>query len=966
MFVLFEEDGGFKVGTLFSESETSIQVEMPTGKRSKVKRNAVLLEFSQPARDQLLPAAKATADELDSKFLWECAPADEFDFQDFAREVFSEKPSATEIAGLLLALHQAPMYFYRKGRGRFRRAPEDALQAALAGAERKRLAAQAQQALHETMVAGEIPEEIRGQALQLLTRPDKQSIAFKALESASSSLQTTPARLLLDRGALPSAYSLHYARFLQQCFPQGTGFSATEDAVKAVILSAEKQQLSLAPGVAYSIDDATTDEIDDAFSLEPLPESGWRVGVHIAAPGTAIEPGSPVGLMARDRASTVYFPGDKITMLPQPLIKAFSLDEGYARPTLSLYIDFNAQGERIASQSRLERIHIEKNIRLGPWESELDQPFEAISPDRLPWSGIKPLLFLAKQLRAQRELARGKPEASGRLDFNFYVDWNSENPSAKRDGDGSPRITTRQRGSPVDILVSEFMILANTAWGDTLALARLPGIYRVQTMGRVRMQTQPGPHQGLGVNNYAWSTSPLRRYSDLVNQWQILSVLGQRLAAFRGNDAELFSAVTQFDTLYNQYGDFQDTLERYWSLRWIGVQYGIGHAESWSAIDRGVRIREKAVALREGAFRLRSAPCILRCADAPELTPGVEVEVELLASDALDLRLQARFVSVISTTPVQEEDLLESDHLGQQYAVLGDPIAHSKSPWIHAQFAAQTGQQMHYSALQVSAENLPAEIERLAAEGYGGVNLTVPLKEHAFVMAQSRDWEISNRAMRAAAINTLRFDEGGLVVADNTDGHGLVRDIERLLGGEGSISGQRILLIGAGGAAQGVIGALREAGAEHIRVANRSLEKAQSVAQRWAQFDGTSVQWLSVIPFEMLNSPDTTDADDPRMIDDILINATSASLTGIGIAIHPTRFSRARLVIDMMYGAQPTPLMEQAIAGGAPLVADGLGMLIEQAAEAFMVWRGIRPETASVLAQCRLELSSSLTPSPSP
>jgi shikimate dehydrogenase len=372
------------------------------------------------------------------------------------------------------------------------------------------------------------------------------------------------------------------------------------------------------------------------------------------------------------------------------------------------------------------------------------------------------------------------------------------------------------------------------------------------------------------------------------------------------------------------------------------------------------------VALREGAFRLRSAPCILRCADAPELTPGVEVEVELLASDALDLRLQARFVSVISTTPVQEEDLLESDHLGQQYAVLGDPIAHSKSPWIHAQFAAQTGQQMHYSALQVSAENLPAEIERLAAEGYGGVNLTVPLKEHAFVMAQSRDWEISNRAMRAAAINTLRFDEGGLVVADNTDGHGLVRDIERLLGGEGSISGQRILLIGAGGAAQGVIGALREAGAEHIRVANRSLEKAQSVAQRWAQFDGTSAQWLSVIPFEMLNSPDTTDDDDPRTIDDILINATSASLTGIGIAIHPTRFSRARLVIDMMYGAQPTPLMEQAIVGGAPLVADGLGMLIEQAAEAFMVWRGIRPETASVLAQCRLELSSPPTPRPSP
>ena len=152
--VLFEEDGGFKVAHLFLEADTTVQVEMPTGKRVKIKRAAVLLTFTQPARDLLLPAATQIAEQLDAQFLWEVAPEEEFEFQGFAKEVFSDEPSAQERAGLLLALHQAPMYFYRKGKGRYRRAPEEALKSALAGAERKRLAAQAQAALHATLVAG--------------------------------------------------------------------------------------------------------------------------------------------------------------------------------------------------------------------------------------------------------------------------------------------------------------------------------------------------------------------------------------------------------------------------------------------------------------------------------------------------------------------------------------------------------------------------------------------------------------------------------------------------------------------------------------------------------------------------------------------------------------------------------------------------------------------------------------------
>jgi exoribonuclease II len=962
MFLLFEEDGAFKVGTLFSETDATVQVETPTGKRIKIKRTALLLQFTEPPRDALLPSAQAIADSLDVQFLWECAPQEEFGVHDFAREVFSEKPLSQEVAGLLLALHQAPMYFYRKGKGRFRAAPEESLKAAKAGAERKRLAAQAQAMLHSELVQGNLPQEIRQAAISLLAAPDKQSIAFKALESAAFELRTTPARLLLDRGALPSVYSLLRARFLQQCFPAGTGFSVSAQELNQVIAAAEKHTLPQAEQPAYSIDDVTTTEIDDAFSLMPLASGGWRVGIHIAAPALGIDPAGAVGQMALNRASTVYFPGDKITMLPPALIEAFSLDEGKTQTALSLYVDFNEQGERLASQSRAERVRIEKNLRLGDWEQELDQPLELIREQRLPWPGLKTLLFLAFKLREGREAVRGKPEPRGRVDFNFYVDWNEANPNALETGDGIARIVERRRGSPIDVLVSEFMILANTTWGDRLALARLPGIYRVQTMGRVRMQTTPGPHQGLGVNNYAWSTSPLRRYSDLLNQWQMLAVLGLRSAVFKGNEAELFSTVTHFDTLYNHYAEFQDTVERYWSQRWLGLAHGLGNHEFWSASAHGVTVREKAVALREGAFRLRRTPCLVRCLDAPQLVPGVEVELELLASDSLDLRLEAKFVGVLSAAPLDEEESIEV--LSQHYAVLGDPIAHSKSPFIHAAFAQQTGEKIFYEARQVPAPELAAVLEQLIEQGYGGVNLTVPLKEEAFALARSLGWELSGRAQAAGAVNTLRFDAGGLVFADNTDGQGLVADLQRLLGGVGALQGVSILILGAGGAAQGVIGPLRQAGASHIRLANRTFEKAQQVVERWLDTDASSGEWLSAIPLSVLGAATQPRGDESSgergdsLRADLIINASSASLAGATIEIHPHWLAHAKLAYDMMYAAKPTPFMDQARAAGVPLLADGLGMLVEQAAEAFFLWRAVRPETASVLNDLRLKLAA--------
>lgn len=957
MFVLFEEDGTFKVGSLFSQADASVQIEMPSGKRVKVKRTAILVQFETPGRDEFIGKAQSVADGLEVNFLWEVAPPEEFEVSAFAREVFGASPEPVQEAGLLFALWNAPMYFYRKGRGRFRAAPQEALKSALAGAEKKRLAQQAQKAMHDALIEGRLPAEIAADAVGLLVRPDKQSVAYKALESASFELQMTPARLLLSRGGLVSVYSLLHARFMAQCFDRGTGFDLHDAdlgaAISMAVSAAENHDLPAAPESAYSIDDVTTTEIDDAFSIQPLEGGGSRVGIHIAVPGLGIAPDDALGRTASERASTVYFPGEKITMLPEPVIAAYSLDEGTVRPVLSLYVDFGPQGERLASVSRVERIRIEKNLRLGSWEEALEGPADEINEDQLPWPGLKTLLLLALGLREGREKVRGRPEIQHRMDFNFYIDWNEGNPQASRVGDGKPRIVQRRRGSPVDTLVAEFMILANTCWGDTLALARLPGIYRVQQMGRVRMQTQPGPHQGLGVSNYAWSTSPLRRYSDLINQWQLLAALGLRKPVFRGNEAELFSAVSQFDALYNQYGEFQDTLERYWSLRWIADQYGLPPGESWSAVAARVQIRERAVALREGAFRLQRAPVILRCADAPALTPGMEVELELLSADALDLQVQARFVCVTSSVPIEQEEPVP---LAELYAVLGDPIGHSRSPWIHARFAEQTSQSMRYEALQVRREELASKLAALIEAGYGGVNLTIPLKEEAFALACAQDWEISERAQRARAVNTLRFDSNGWVQADNTDGIGLVRDCERHLH-PGELQSMRVLLIGAGGAAQGVIGALRDAGVAHIRLANRTLDRAQAVAAHWAELDASSMEWLSAVPLETLahDVPSAPGAEPHEAVDDIIINATSATLAGKGIAISPHRLGRARLVVDLMYGPSDSPFMASARSAGAHTVIDGLGMLVEQAAEAFHLWRGVRPQTASVLEELRLQ-----------
>lgn len=298
-----------------------------------------------------------------------------------------------------------------------------------------------------------------------------------------------------------------------------------------------------------------------------------------------------------------------------------------------------------------------------------------------------------------------------------------------------------------------------------------------------------------------------------------------------------------------------------------------------------------------------------------------------------------------------------------RYAVIGNPISHSKSPQIHKMFAEQTGQDISYEAILAPLDGFAATVERLRAEGYKGCNVTVPFKFEAFNVAT----ELSERAQAAQAVNTLKFSDD-TIFGDNTDGVGLVKDISQNLKYE--IAGKRVLLIGAGGAADGVAQSLSSQPLKKIRIANRTVEKAQKIETKFrsttkfnTDVSSSSYPGLSIVhpglprdlSYDDLNRGTHTrssNIDSSENQFDLIIHTTSLGLTDEMPDIPETIFAPGALAYDMMYGRE-TPFMRFARKHGAAVVSDGLGMLVEQAAESFFIWRGIRPLTAPVVTALR-------------
>ncbi|AIP60966.1 ribonuclease catalytic domain-containing protein [Burkholderia pseudomallei] len=645
MNVFFEESGSFKAGSVLSRQGDAFQVELPGGRRAKVRAKDVLIEFEKPAAGELMQQADEAAQQIDLDFLWECAPAEEFAYAALADEYFGASYGPVERAALVLRLHGAPVYFRRKGRGQYQRAPEEQLKMALAGLERKRQQALVQAGYEEELKAGRLPDAFAGKALGLLTKPDKNSIEYKALDAAALARGVSPARLMLDCGGIPSARALHEARFLAEYFPHGTGFPA-------VAVGKLPEDLPRADVNAFSIDDITTTEIDDAFSVEHLSDGRVRIGVHIAAPALGIVRGDAVDAIARARLSTVYMPGDKITMLPDDVVDVFTLKEGDYRPALSLYIIVKRDTQEIvANETRAEYVYVKSNLRHNTLDELVTEDALAAGTGDYPHKDdIAALWPLAQALFERRQVARAgyglKREVQRNTDYNFYVE--GEHVS----------ITPRRRGSPLDLIVSELAILANSTWGAFLHDHSVPGIYRTQRAfgmpsgpKRTRMQTSAAPHEGLGVPQYAWSTSPLRRYVDLVNQWQLLAcvqhgVTAKLAAPFKQKDADLYAVAQGFDDTYAAYADHQRRMEYFWCLRWIKQE---GRKQVSATVVKGELVR------------LDEVPLLLHVPALGVHARGTRVLLDVMSVDELTIEASVRLVSVLDAPMVSSGEPADED-----------------------------------------------------------------------------------------------------------------------------------------------------------------------------------------------------------------------------------------------------------------------------------------------------------------
>jgi exoribonuclease-2 len=652
MNILYEEDGSFKVGSIMTDNTSSLQIENLSGKRSKIKAGNVMLHFDQPPLADFLAQTQTLSSDIEVEFLWECCPPEEFGFEEIASEYFGHKPNSLEAAAVLLRLHGAPIYFHRKGKGRYRAAPPDVLKAALAGAEKKRLALAAQANYTEQLTRFELPPELAPQINQLLYNPDRNTIEVKALEAACAATQLSAAHLLHRCGALPSTHDYHLQRFLFEHFPKGVGFPPAE--------LSSWDELPMGARNAFSIDDATTTEIDDAFSVEKLANGNWRIGVHIAAPALGMPRDSDGDKLAAARLSTVYMPGRKITMLPDSIVEVFTLTADRVCAALSMYIEVENETLAILSyQSRLERVHIADNLRHDTLEPLFNEETLAAGKLDYPYANELTLLW---HLVQKMEAARGKSsDNKNQLDYNFHiesVELVDGNPSVElMAGHPSERvsITRRQRGSPIDKVVSELMILVNCEWGGHLAEHGFPGIYRTQQGGKVRMSTIAAPHQGLGVAQYMWSSSPLRRYVDMVNQRQIIAMLRGEDAPYPKNDTALYATLRDFDTMYSIYNDFQRNMERYWCLRWLQQEQAT--LSSTTSPDASEEINESqrelvitATVLRENLVKMTEIPLVFRAPSIPELLPPhTRVQLAVTGIDLLDLSLQTRYVATLAT-----------------------------------------------------------------------------------------------------------------------------------------------------------------------------------------------------------------------------------------------------------------------------------------------------------------------------
>ena len=620
MNIFYEESGQFKVAAIVQKNDATYQVDTQHGKRTKVKANNVFTEFDGDMA-AFLENAQAQAADIDTDLLWEVCGEEEFSAEAIAEEYYGHAPTKTELAATLIALYAAPMYFYKKAKGVFKAAPEETLKQALAAIERKKQQDAQIDAWAEALKRGEMPSEIAADLKTILHAPDKQSLTYKAFTKAADALKTSAYELAKKTGGITSIPQYLQDGFEIKYFPKGTGFPD--------LPLPEMPDLPKADVTAFSIDDESTTEVDDALSLTDLGNGTKRVGIHIAAPSLAIKPGDKMEKNIMERLSTVYFPGGKITMLPENWIAAFSLDAGAYRPAVSIYFDVDGEFNVGKPTCKIEAVNIAENLRIQTIEPHFNAETGLDEAGEMMFAHHQDLIWFY-QFAVALQKARGKYEPDRAPQYDYSIELDEE---------GKVSVVRRERGSPIDMLVSEMMILANSTWAQMLHDNDLPGLFRVQPAGKVRMSTKSEPHIGMGVQHYGWFTSPLRRAADYINQKQLLSLIDDTAEPlFQQSDAELFAALRDFDTAYAAYADFQRQMEAYWSLVYLQQQ---GTSELTATI------------LKEDLVRIEGLPLVTRATGIPfDALPKTQVLLKITELDPEKQFIALNYVKAVAPAVV--------------------------------------------------------------------------------------------------------------------------------------------------------------------------------------------------------------------------------------------------------------------------------------------------------------------------
>ena len=616
MNIFYEESGQFKVASIIQKNDATYQVDTQHGKRTKVKANNVFAEFDGDMA-AFLENAQAQAADIDTDLLWEVCGEEEFTAEAIAEEYYGHAPTKTELAATLIALYAAPMYFYKKAKGVFKAAPEETLKQALAAIERKKQQDAQIDAWAEALKRGEMPSEIAADLKTILHAPDKQSLTYKAFTKAADELKISAYELAKKTGGITSIPQYLQDGFEIKYFPKGTGFPD--------LPLPEMPDLPKADVTSFSIDDESTTEVDDALSLTDLGNGMKRVGIHIAAPSLAIKQGDKMEKNIMERLSTVYFPGGKITMLPENWIAAFSLDAGAYRPSISIYFDVDNEFNVSEPTCKIEAVNIAENLRIQAIEPHFNAETGLDEAGEMMFAHHQDLIWFY-QFAIALQKARGKYEPDRAPQYDYSIELDEE---------GNVSVVRRERGSPIDTLVSEMMILANSTWAQMLDENELPGLFRVQPAGKVRMSTKSEPHIGMGVQHYGWFTSPLRRAADYINQKQLLSLIDDTAEPlFQQSDAELFAALRDFDTAYTAYADFQRQMEAYWSLVYLQQQ---GTSELTATI------------LKEDLVRIEGLPLVTRATGIPfDALPKTQVLLKITELDPEKQFIALNYVKAVA------------------------------------------------------------------------------------------------------------------------------------------------------------------------------------------------------------------------------------------------------------------------------------------------------------------------------